>query len=888
MGGYILIVESDPVLQRRIGDTLKEAHYELASEAEGAWARRSVAVRTPDAIVVDTVLSDGDGFRLAEDLRREPETRDTPIFFVASRFRGASHRIRGAPPLRARRVPAGADRRQQPARDDPAGGAARAQRRARRDPHRADATDLPTRRRRRISRTPPPAAMETPPPVAVANAASGGYESDATAGAGPISAGAGDASAGTGAVARGPGNATPGGHGDATAAGGGAAVHRDDDDRVDRDDARRADAGPAARDRASRFAIRCSSARATTSSERPSSLVAETTDFTDNLKNIPFPRLLQRLYVRRATGSLLLLHGGTKKIVSFVEGYPVAVRSNLLSECLGQILLSQKMISGQALVESVKRMQKEKRRQGEILVEMGALSPYNLTRALVEQSEAKLFEIFTWRDGQFMFKQGDGAPKEALRLERSPAALVLEGIRRHYDAARQVAVLDGFAKRFVAAQPRSAAAHAGDDFGADGDGVHPRHHRRRAHRRSAEWRRDLARQGGAAAGRAVGGRRDHARRGALMTPEPEATRLAIQRHDLRAGGPTDADVSTEELIGNLENNPAVLSIEPVPQAPTSDDGDLPSGPLTGVATPLGSGPLSMVAQTVRTQDYFWALGVERSATGEEIDRAYESLARTFHADAYRQSPDEDRRLAQEIFDRLTEAHRVLRDPAQRRAYTEGIDLAGGDTQGGAFATRASDASGSTPTKGTGGGGTTAGNAAANALFDSGMEHLKARRHHEAVEAFRQAARLVPGEANFRAALGWSLFREAPADARAGRAALAELRRAIQIDGQNLRALHYLANYFAETGQPESGRRRAPAHLARSIPTAPRPPTSCAGCRRSRLTGVRKGNFRNPLEGCAPRALTLVSRPTEICETRRRQTPRHLMPCVGHADCCVHR
>jgi curved DNA-binding protein CbpA len=277
----------------------------------------------------------------------------------------------------------------------------------------------------------------------------------------------------------------------------------------------------------------------------------------------------------------------------------------------------------------------------------------------------------------------------------------------------------------------------------------------------------------------------------------------VQRHDQPRGGPTDADVSTEELIGDLEDDPAVLSIEPAPQAPGArDDLDLPSGPLTGAATPLGSAALSMVAQTVRTQDYFWALGVERSATGEEIDRAYEALARTFHADAYRQSPDEDRKQAQEIFDRLTEAHRVLRDPAQRRTYTEHLDLTtGGDTQGGAFATRASDAGATTPTKG-GGGGTTAGNAAANALYESGMEHLRARRHHEAVEAFRQAARLVPGEAEFRAALGWSLFREAPADARAGRAALAELRRAIQIDGQNLRALHYLANYFAETGQPE--------------------------------------------------------------------------------------
>jgi curved DNA-binding protein CbpA/CheY-like chemotaxis protein len=800
MGGYILIVESDPVLQRRIGDTLKEAHYELASEAEGAWARRSVAVRTPDAIVVDTVLSDGDGFRLAEDLRREPETRDTPIFFVASRFRGASHRSearrRFAPaeylpvPIDVNSLLAMILQAVPPARNGVPGEIHTAPTQPIVEPPTwadfrtptsvAMETPLPVAVQTPLPvalkatpppalppfplaletpppelelspedlETPPPVAMETPPPPVVAPPSTVTTTTVSTA---------------TTRVA--PMPAPPPGISESL---------RDPVQQRESHDVERT----------------------------ASSLVAETTDFTDNLKNIPFPRLLQRLYVRRATGSLLLLHGGTKKIVSFVEGYPVAVRSNLLSECLGQILLSQNMISGQALVESVKRMQKEKRRQGEILVEMGALSPYNLTRALVEQSEAKLFEIFTWRDGQFMFKQGEGAPKEALRLERSPAALVLEGIRRHYDAARQVAVLDGFAKRFVALNPDpllrmqemtsepTEMAFIRGITGAE---------RIEDLLSGAEISRDkavlllvaLSEAGVIMPGEAP-----------LMTPEPEATRLAIQRHDLRAGGPTDADVSTEELIGDLEDDPAVLSIEPVPQAPTSDDGDLPSGPLTGVATPLGSGPLSMVAQTVRTQDYFCALGVERSATGEEIDRAYESLARTFHADAYRQSPDEDRRLAQEIFDRLTEAHRVLRDPAQRRAYTEGIDLAGGDTQGGAFATQPSDASASTPTKGTGGGGTTAGNAAANALFDSGMDHLKARRHHEAVEAFRQAARLVPGEANFRATLGWSLFREAPADARAGRAALAELRRAIQIDGQNLRALHYLANYFAETGQPD--------------------------------------------------------------------------------------
>ncbi len=756
MAGYILIVESDPVLQRRIGDTLKEAHYELASEAEGAWARRSVAVRTPDAIVVDTVLSDGDGFRLAEDLRREPETRDTPIFFVASRFRGASHRSearrRFAPaeylpvPIDVNSLLAMILQAVPPARNGVPG-------------------EIHTAPTQPIAAPPNPEAFQpaledvvTPPPPTLPAPALAGPATPAPTTAAMVQA------VMTATTAVRPAPVPP----------------------------------PAVDESSLRDPVQ---QRESHDVERTAtSLAAEKTDFTDNLKQLPFPRLLQRLYGRRATGSLLLLHAGTKKIVSFVEGYPVAVRSNLLNECLGQILVSQNMISGLALAESVKRMQKEKRRQGEILVEMGALSPYNLTRALVEQSEAKLFGIFSWRDGHFMFKQGDTAPKEAMRLERSPAALVLEGVRRHYDSARQVAVLDGFAGRYVALNPdpllrmqemTSDPTETAFIRGISGD------ERIEDLLNRAEIPRDKAALLLVALSEAgvimAGGTPP-------LTPEPEAVRLAVQRHDLRAGGPTDADVSTEELIGDLDDDPAVLSVEPVPQAPTSDDGDLPSGPMTGAPTPLASGALSMVAQTVRTQDYFWALGVERSATSEEIDRAYEALGRTFHADAYRQSPDEDRRLAQEIFDRLTEAHRVLRDPAQRRAYTEGIDLAGGDPQSDAFATRASDAGAAAPTKGASA--TTAGNAAANALYDSGIEHLKARRHHEAVEAFRQAARLVPGEANFRAALGWSLFREAPADARAGRAALAELRRAVQIDGQNLRALHYLANYFAETGQPD--------------------------------------------------------------------------------------
>ena len=148
--------------------------------------------------------------------------------------------------------------------------------------------------------------------------------------------------------------------------------------------------------------IRRSSASDATSSgpRRRWSRIRSQAAFAGTLKRTPLARVLQRLYAARSSGSLLLLRDNVKKIVSFADGYPFSVRSNLLGECLGQILLEKKLITGEVLSASVARMQREKRQQGQILIEMGALSPYNLQRALVDQVEAKLLEVFAWTDGQ--------------------------------------------------------------------------------------------------------------------------------------------------------------------------------------------------------------------------------------------------------------------------------------------------------------------------------------------------------------------------------------------------------------------------------------------------------------------------------------------------------
>lgn len=225
-----------------------------------------------------------------------------------------------------------------------------------------------------------------------------------------------------------------------------------------------------------------------------------------------------------------------------------------------------------------------------------------------------------------------------------------------------------------------------------------------------------------------------------------------------------------------------------------------------------------------SESYYHILGIPSDADEREIKRAYHRLARELHPD--KAASPQDAREAEQRFAIISKAYNVLKDPALRKDYDS--KKTGGSSGNGAEAQRrrtptqsvmqsaprqaSSQAGGSsaTETKKSDGSATAseirtvktdaAGLSAQRATiaqkaFAKGVQLVKRKDYHRAIEFFEAAINNNPNEAPYHAYLSMALVNAK----RSASKALEAAERAIELDTYNLDYKLNLAQIYQMIG-----------------------------------------------------------------------------------------
>lgn len=159
----------------------------------------------------------------------------------------------------------------------------------------------------------------------------------------------------------------------------------------------------------------------------------------------PAPCIAEILVALRARGDSGVLEvrgGGICTRILLRDGVPVFAEGGALRETLGRMLLRHGALTEAEYVQVIERMterliENEATRMGEVLVELGLLTPHDVVDALAIQVREKILRCFQWTQFEHHFELLDGPPDAGLVYSCPPIeALILAGLREHFDAAR--------------------------------------------------------------------------------------------------------------------------------------------------------------------------------------------------------------------------------------------------------------------------------------------------------------------------------------------------------------------------------------------------------------------------------------------------------------------
>jgi curved DNA-binding protein CbpA len=324
---------------------------------------------------------------------------------------------------------------------------------------------------------------------------------------------------------------------------------------------------------------------------------------------------LRDIYFNKRTGRLVYKRGDVQKYFFFQKGTLIQVKTNVPEERLGEVLYKLERISKDAHA-TMDQYVEPNQNIGEVLRSRGVISEQDLSDALTYQLRETALNVFPYFDAEITFQERDDPTAPAEESKISLPFIIEYGIRRMQPNPN----LKAFLARQVLFLKRKSFAYL----------------------LTVEEKEILDRITGADPAEAI-----------LMT----------------LTSPPDFFWKSLYLFYCLD----LVDIK------KEEDGQTAKAAGEAETEPAGTGMTSEIAEvlgfreTVAQKNFYQILGVAKTASEEDIKKAYFQLARRFHPDRFeRKTAAEYKNQIDEVFDSITNAYRVLSNKDKRQAYDSGI------------------------------------------------------------------------------------------------------------------------------------------------------------------------------------------------------------------------
>lgn len=349
-----------------------------------------------------------------------------------------------------------------------------------------------------------------------------------------------------------------------------------------------------------------------------------------SLETRPFAFLLHDLYKARETGIAYLQGERGKKEISFREGYPIKVKSDLEEEFLGNFLVRKRRITLEQRNHALIKSQSEGKMIGAALIELGILTPEELKHYLQLQLREKLLEVFSWTNGQYQFIRDPQVTGDISELGLSPANLIYRGVISKMPIEPITEQVDSW--RTVYLVPTSDQLHRFQDL-------------------------ELTSEEAAIVNIIDGSLRTEE---ILAKSDIDLDRSYRLIYALVAAGMLELKDSPQ-VTRPLEELKVVGSLEPTEEEKTKKEvEDL-------------SKKVHDYFNKIQKANALEVLGLSGKPTLDEVKSAYFRLAKEFHPDRYYDKPEVIKFKAQEIFKRIQDAYSKLETKDKLKEYLEMLE-----------------------------------------------------------------------------------------------------------------------------------------------------------------------------------------------------------------------